>query len=199
MEFDHLAVAAETLAEGVAWVESALGLPLEGGGWHPLFGTHNKLLSLGPGAYLEVIAVDPSKTPEGSRPRWFGLDHFEGPPKLISWIVRTSDFALALADMPYPPHDVLALRRGDYRWRMALPQSGGVPLDGAAPKLIAWDGPHPAASLTDLGARLGKLEVRHPEVSQLTGLKALGDWLDLGPGAVSLRARIDTEDGPRWL
>ena len=39
--------------------EGALGATPAPGGHHPLMGTHNQLLSLGPGEYLEVIAIDP--------------------------------------------------------------------------------------------------------------------------------------------
>ena len=69
---DHLVVAARTLSEGAAWLEERLGVSLSPGGEHPLFGTHNRLLSLGTG-YLEVIAVNPD-APAPTRPRWFGLD-----------------------------------------------------------------------------------------------------------------------------
>ena len=44
-----------------AWVS-----PLESGGRHPHMGTHNRLLSLGPDLYLEVIAVDPDARSAGS-------------------------------------------------------------------------------------------------------------------------------------
>jgi hypothetical protein len=43
----------------VGWVEDRLGVSLEAGGRHSAFATHNRLLSLGPDCYLEVIAVDP--------------------------------------------------------------------------------------------------------------------------------------------
>ena len=57
LRLDHLAVVAETLDEGVDWVETSLGLPMAGGGEHAAMGTHNRLLSLGD-VYLEVIAVN---------------------------------------------------------------------------------------------------------------------------------------------
>ncbi len=39
---------------------------MAGGGAHPLMRTHNRLLNLWGGVYLEVIAIDP-KPPEASR------------------------------------------------------------------------------------------------------------------------------------
>jgi hypothetical protein len=56
---DHLVVAARTLEEGAAWVTGRLGVSMAPGGKHALMGTHNRLLSLGARAYLEVIAIDP--------------------------------------------------------------------------------------------------------------------------------------------
>ena len=64
---DHLVVAAADLEEGTRWVEERLGVGLEAGGRHTLFGTHNRVLSLGPDCYLEVIAVDPEAPPPPAR------------------------------------------------------------------------------------------------------------------------------------
>ena len=199
MQFDHLAIAAETLDEGVAWVEDTLGIALQDGGDHPQFGTHNKLLSLGGDSYLEVIAARPGTVPMEARARWFGLDEFQGIPRLVTWVVRVNSFSDALDQIPYPPHEVLSLERGQYRWRMAVPDGGALPLDGVAPKLIAWDGPHPAPNLTDQGVRMERLELSHPDIDLLKPLKGMGDWLVASEGPSSLRALLATPSGPRWL
>ena len=39
-----------------------LGVPMAGGGKHPLMGTHNRLIGLGD-LYLEVISIDPDAPP----------------------------------------------------------------------------------------------------------------------------------------
>ncbi|WP_370657320.1 VOC family protein [Deinococcus sp. KNUC1210] len=69
---DHLVFATADLASGQAALEQRLGVPLQPGGQHQYFGTHNAVLNLGP-LYLEVIAVDPA-APALPRPRWFELD-----------------------------------------------------------------------------------------------------------------------------
>jgi hypothetical protein len=49
-----------------------LGVTVPPGGSHPLMGTHNHLMQLGGGTFLEVIAPDDTVIPQ--RTRWFCLD-----------------------------------------------------------------------------------------------------------------------------
>ena len=56
-ELDHIVIAAATLDEGTQFTEDLLGVLLASGGQHHFMGTHNRLLSLGPKTYLEVIEV----------------------------------------------------------------------------------------------------------------------------------------------
>jgi hypothetical protein len=202
-EIDHLAVAAATLEDGVAWVEEQLGVTLAPGGVHPQMGTHNRLLGLGPGLYLEVIAIDPEAAAPG-RPRWFDLDRFSGPPRLTNWIVRVPDLDAALREAPEDTGSPMALKRGDLEWRMAVPDSGRLPFTNLFPALIAWQGSaHPADRLPDAGCRLRRLEIRHPEPIALN--EALSQIVDddriavLAGDAPSLLAEIDTPEGPREL
>lgn len=201
LRVDHLAVVAGRLEAGVALVEDLFGVPMAGGGTHAAMGTHNRLLGLGD-LYLEVIATDPG-APVPARPRWFDMDRFSGPPRLANWVVATDDLEGALAAGPAGWGDPMVLSRGDYRWRMAVPLDGRLPLGGACPALIRWDGPlHPAAALPDHGLRLTRLEITHPDQKALRGaLAGLDDprvVLRDGP-AIALQAVIDTPDGPRVL
>ena len=165
--FDHIAIAARTLSEGVACVEAALGVPLEPGGEHPLMGTHNRLLSLGPDAYLEVIAINPD-APAPAFPRWFALDTFAGAPSPQAWIVGVDDLDARLIAAPEGAGAPVDLARGDLRWRMAVPASGVLPFDGLFPALIQWQGQaHPAQRLPDRGVRLHGLRLSHPRASDL--------------------------------
>ena len=159
--FDHLVVAARTVEEGAAWVESKLGVAPVPGGKHPVMGTHNRLLFIGPGNFLEVLAIDPD-APAPGRPRWFDLDdpamaaRLARSPALIHWVERTTDIDAALRDYPQPV-EVLSLARGDYRWRIGVPKDGRRPAGGALPTLIQWEGKlHPADALPDSGVRLAR-------------------------------------------
>jgi hypothetical protein len=197
LTFDHIAISAQSLAEGVAHVESVLGVTLAGGGQHPHMGTHNRLLGLGD-IYLEVIAIDPD-APKPAWPRWFDLDNFAGPPRLTNWVARTDDLATALTHTLPGTGTPIALSRGNYRWQMAVPADGKLPLNGAHPALIQWDGPHhPTAALPDAPIRLTRLTITHPEADLLRPL-CTDPRLHLTRGPPSLSAQFDTPNGPRTL
>ncbi len=201
LAFDHLAVSAATLDQGVAAVEAALGVRLAGGGQHPHMGTHNRLLGLGD-LYLEVIAVDPA-APAPGWPRWFDLDRFAGRPRLTNWVARCDDLAAEVAMGPVGVGVPVALARGDYRWQMAVPDDGRLPFDGGFPALIQWFGTlHPAQVLPDSGVRLERFEIDHPAAEALRTALAgrFGDArLTLSVGPPAMRASFATPHGVRVL
>ncbi len=175
LTFDHLAISCDSLAEGVTHVERALGVPLAPGGEHAAMGTHNRLLSLGPQEYLEVIAINPD-APGPDQPRWFNIDNFSGAPRVTNWICRCPDLDAALAAAPDGTGVPWDLERGDLRWRMAVPTDGKLPFDGTFPALIEWQGgAHPAPRLPDQGVRLTALHLTHPEAEALR--EALGPFI----------------------
>ncbi|XVX19811.1 VOC family protein [Actinomycetota bacterium] len=194
MRLDHLVIVARSLEQGVLAVERHLGVPLQPGGRHSLFGTHNALLSLGPDSYLEVIAVDPD-APEPSRTRWFGLDtpqmreRVAVAPALVHWVVRVPDLS---------GHEhAVELTRDHHRWSLTVPPDGSLPLDGAMPSLIQWHTPPPARTLIDRGVRLDRLVVTVPARDTLQlelGCLEL-DGLDIEEGQPGLRARLSTPAG----
>lgn len=202
LRFDHLAVSALDLAEGVAAVEAALGVALAGGGQHPHMATHNRLLALGD-LYLEVIAVDPVQVAP-LWPRWFDLDNFRGSPRLTNWIVCCDSISDAVAESPAGIGIPVALRRGDYQWQMAVPADGKLPFDGCFPALIEWAGAlHPARVLPESGVRLQLLEIAHPQAGALNAALA-GKFDDsrvvIVAGAdKSMRATFSTPHGLRVL
>lgn len=200
LELDHLAVAAETLEDGREAVEAALGVPLQTGGQHPHFGTHNLLLGLEDGLYLEVISVDPSAG-KLDHPRWFDLDRFEGFARLTTWICRSDDLTAHATAQPKAGVPV-ALTRGDLQWRMAVPENGQLPYDHTYPAVMQWDSSgHPAARLAPSGCRLKRLLVSHPEANALQqDLHMLDDArVVFEEGDAALRAEFETPFGLRVL
>lgn len=199
-ELDHLAITCSDLAEGTAHVEAALGLPLLPGGQHQRYGTHNRLLGLGPGLYLEVIAPDPAAH-RPPFPRWFGLDHATAP-RLTNWIARTADLAEALTLSPEDAGDPVALTRGDLAWTIAVPPDGHVPQSGGWPTLIQWTaGTHPSTRLPDSGVRLTRLDILHPNAKGLAAHLPMSDArLAFHTAATpALRATFSTPLGERVL
>ena len=201
LTFDHIAIAAQMLDEGVAAVQDALGVALAGGGQHAHMSTHNRLLGLGD-LYLEVIAADPS-VPRPSWPRWFDLDNFSGRPRLTNWVARCDDLAAAIAASPDGVGVPVSLQRGDYLWQMAVPADGKLPFDCGFPALIHWQGKlHPAQALPDVGLRLRRLEIAHPEAADLRAALD-GRFRDsrvvITEGALAMRASFDTPHGIRTL
>ncbi|MFN0114117.1 MAG: VOC family protein [Paracoccaceae bacterium] len=200
-EIDHVAVAAASLEDGRAWVEALLGTSLSAIGQHAYMGTHNRLLGLGPGLYLEVIAIDPA-APRPAVPRWFDLDRFTGPPRITNWIVRTGDLDAALAAAPAGAGRATALARGDFRWRIGIPETGVLPFGDTFPALIEWEGAaHPADRLPDQGIRLTALEISTPDPAALAAaLPGINDdRLWIVPGVEAIRACLTTPGGEVWL
>lgn len=192
---DHLVVAANDLATGRAWVEDRVGAPMEPGGRHETFGTHNALLSLGPRSYLEVIALDPS-APAPTRPRWFGLDTSEvrerlaRGPALLHWVIAVPP----LDDEP----DALELTRGSNRWALTVAADGRMPLGGLAPSRIHWHTPPPPTTLPDRGIRLERLVLRStdPDAVRAAILAATATATAAATADTTADGAADTETDP---
>jgi len=202
LELDHLAVAGETRAAAQAYIEDALGVTMQPGGAHDVFFTHNALLGLEDGLYLEAIAIDP-EAPAPKRPRWFDLDRFSGPARLSNWICRSADLEAVLAHLPEGMGTLVDLARDRLRWRMAVPQTGILPFDNCAPALIQWQaGGHPCDVLRPSGVRLRSLTVMHPRASELAvwfqGILT-DPRLRYEQGDAGLIAEFDTPHGTKVL
>lgn len=179
LQLDHLVIAARDLAEGASWLEARLGVAMSGGGRHEAMGTHNRLLSLGPGRYLEVIAIDPGGIAP-SRPRWFDLDspamqeRLARGPALVTWAIRSGGIE-STVDRLGGGVEILPMARGSYRWCIGVPPSGALPQAGITPTVLQWETAHPAAALPDGGCRIEKLLLQHVAApSTLATLRAAG-------------------------
>ena len=197
LQLDHLAIACSELDHGVAWAEAALGVTFGSGGAHPRYGTHNRLIGMAEGLYLEVVAIDPDTVPQ-DQPRWFGLDQFEGPPRLVNWLCRVPDLEAALSEFPELGRAV-PMQRGDLRWRISVPDDGSLPEGGALPTLLDWQSPPPGDTLPESGVSLIRLDVLHPEAGEI-GARLEGQLQDrrvhFAPSAHSaLHATLQTPKG----
>ncbi len=193
---DHLVVVARTLEEGVAWCEATLGITPGPGGEHPLFGTHNRLFSVGSaafaGAYFEIIAINSIATKRHGTlaPRWFDMDSpvlqaqigAQGP-QLAHWVARVPDVAASVAawcELGIDRGAVVAASRqtpqGLLRWQITVRGDGQRLMDGCLPTLIEWgEDPriagqciHPTQAMPASGVRLEALHLRHPQAPLLS-------------------------------
>lgn len=169
MALDHLIVAAATLEQGEDHLESLLGARPRRGGKHVAMGTHNSVMRLGDGVYLELIAIDPDGiTPD--RPRWFDLDQpamrasLAQQPRLIHWVARCDDIEAARKVSPSDHGLAYPMKRAQYSWRMTIPDDGHLPGDGLIPTLIEWaDEHHPSDGLADDRIGVVTMAGAHPE------------------------------------
>lgn len=198
---DHLVYGVPDLPAGIGAMERLLGVRAAPGGKHLGGGTHNALLSLGRGSYLEIIAPD-REQPEPSIPRPFGLDHLRQP-GLITWALRVRDIegrVKAATERGYDPGPVLDMSRtrpdgAELRWRVAFNLQ--APGDGIVPFLIEWEpGEHPSDT-SPTGCTLVDLEGEHPHPEKVQPLlDALGvDLAVTEGGRPALIATIDCPPG----
>ena len=180
-ELDHLIVGAATLTAGIAFVERLTGVAPVPGGKHVTMGTHNALLRLNHRAYLEVIAIDPEGT-KPPHPRWFDLDDvaLQGElaerPRLIAWAARTPDIDRASAACGMALGTIRSFERGDYRWRLTVPNDGRRPARGVVPALIQWDvSAHPTDRLPPSNVAIAEIAASLPDPAPArAALAALG-------------------------
>jgi Glyoxalase-like domain len=171
---DHLTVTAPSLAVGADYVTRALGVEMQQGGAHPRMGTHNLLLRLGDAVFMEVIAADPA-APRPAHARWFELDKLtaDSPARLAAWVARAPDIRSSCGSFGSIVGNVKRMTRGTLSWLITIPADGSLPLGGAGPALIDWQGsPHPASTLKDAGCTLLGLEAFHPEPERVLAILA---------------------------
>lgn len=209
---DHLVLGTADLARGAAWLERYLDVTLSPVGAHIRMGTHNRLLSLGPDCYLELIAIDPDGPPP-FMPRWFGLDTHDvrdriaARPRLLGWVARTDDIAAVDEKTGGILGGVHAMERGDFRWRITIPGDGYPVEGGLVPSLIQWDGPfHPCQRLPDQQCRFEWMEAAHPnpaKVRYLLSELGLEKLLTLTPSppyaGMTMCAHLRTPSGVKTL
>jgi hypothetical protein len=171
---DHVGLGISDLETGIAFVSAQTGVTAVEGGSHPGHGTHNALLGLGDGAYLEIIApvggagLDPELKQLATLTR----------PKPLFFAVRTRDAAGTQEKLRAAGFGTTPLEAGSrvlpggqkLRWK-TFDLTG---FSSAAPFFIEWDpaAPHPSTTSPE-GCRLSSLELTHPDSARLEQLFAV--------------------------
>ena len=163
---DHIAVSGKTLEDASDHVASSLGVKLEDGGCHDRFGTHNRLLRLADGIYIEAIAINPEME-KPAYPRWFDLDNFCGKPRITNWICRSDNIQSEVADIFFKSTEIIKMKRNQLEWLMTMPQNGILPYNGAFPAFLQWEVSSPVPNLIPSGCSLKHIRIYHPEATIL--------------------------------
>lgn len=224
---DHLVVGARSLQEGRRWLTDRLGVDLQTGGQHAGVGTHNCLLNLGGGNYLELIAPDPSQ-PEPTmldehgrkvrRPLPFGLDDpkvqalLAERPRLLHFVMRTAQLEAAMASVDYDCGELMSMQRGDLHWQLGMRKEGMPQLRGGTaeyrhvgpafvlPVFINWGNtPHPANTLELRGVTFKALSIAAPSrfLLRLAGIEHDPRLRLVESDSANLAAELLTPNG--WL
>lgn len=201
MTVDHLVYGTPDVERTVADLERRTGVRAARGGRHPGRGTHNALLSLGGGRYLEIIGPDPGQAAfRGPLP--FDLDGIRQA-RLVTWAVKAApleDRVRSARARGYDPGVIVPRSREQadgtvLRWR--LTSLGPDHPDWLVPFLIDWGrSPHPSDT-SPAGLTLRHLRAVHPDPPAVQrALHALGVELEIerGPSG-QLMATLDTPRG----
>ena len=197
---DHIVYAAPNLETGMDTIEALLGVRPVKGGRHPLYGTHNALLSLGDSIYLEIIAPDPGlEAPANGR---LLQEHFGENPHIATWVLRSAQIEKDAAFARKNGVMVGRVSSGQREkpdgtilsWQLTDPYA--LPFDGAIPFLISWGKtPHPAGSVPKAGQLIG-LAISHPDAPKLIQqLDILGIHTTVTSSReVKIKARIQIDE-----
>ncbi len=161
---DHLVIAVADPDGAAAELEQRIGLAAGGGGRHPTWGTHNRLVWFGD-TYAELIGVfDRTLAPSGAVSRAVVAALDRGAAGLVTYALATDDAAADLARLRATGSDLTDLEarsrtRPDgeiVRWRAAFPASLGP----TEPPFIVEHEPIGAEWGPD--ARAERARFRHP-------------------------------------
>jgi hypothetical protein len=197
---DHLVYATPDMAASAVEITQRWGVTPTPGGRHIGRGTHNALVDLGNGAYLEIIGPDPEQQRPPKMP--FGIESLTAP-RLLTWAAKAPAIEARVARARaagFDPGEPEAMSRqtpaGELlKWKLS--RRDDAPGGGLAPFLIDWgETPHPSASAAR-GCRLTALRGEHPDPAAVGKLlAALGVDLPVTLGAVpALIATIETPRG----
>lgn len=178
-----------------------MGVEVLYGGQHKTEGTHNAVVNLGNGAYLELLAIDEKNTAIASS-RWMGIDLITEP-IMTRWALKStnlpSDVKILQTANPEMGEIFAGSRKktdgSTLRWAMVKPLSH--PMVEILPFMVDWkDSVHPTMTMPDVCKLIG-MRATHPTPHLLQPtLNNLGAVIDLQKGnTISLEAVIQTPNG----
>jgi hypothetical protein len=199
---DHLVYGTLDVGATVLEIERLTGVRARPGGRHPGRGTHNALIGLGGGRYLEIIGPDSTQADSGG-PLPFSLGQLKSP-RLVTWAAKAPALDRRVEDARragYDPGDVIPRSRerldgGLLEWR--LTSRGLDHPDWLVPFLIDWGTSEHPSLTAPTGLTLVELRATHPDPDRVRKMiAAIGADLPItrGPTA-TLLAKLDSPRGP---
>lgn len=206
-EVDHLVYACSDLEDGIARMQRLTGVRAARGGRHPAHGTHNALLSLGNGAYLEIIAPDPTRR-NAATPTIFGLDQSANMDTLVAFAVhptpaiKGSTFELIAQSLRLAGCDIGPIGPGRRRapdgrcltWRFTSPFHAKQ----AQPFVIDWGETYSPALTAPVGGKVLKLIVRC-SAQDATAIADLHRRIGLVGNGGRIPVMLEKTEGPYQL
>ena len=169
---DHIVIGAANLEKATKKVEGLIKTKFSTSGKHSLMATHNRLVRLQNSAYVEIIAIDPSASFPKSctrEKRWFSLDsnktkrRLSLAPQPLCWVVAVNNIEQTASNCGYEPGRITEMSRGDFRWKLTVPDSGELSEGGVLPVLIEWPkGKNPADVMPESNLVLKQITLFHP-------------------------------------
>jgi len=185
VDVDHVILGIDSLERGIELLRQATGVTAVFGGAHPGRGTHNALIGLGHGRYLELLAPDPHqpRTPETAD---LSALHALTP---VGWAVRAANAEQVRDDARAHGLPGGFVRPGSrqrpdgstLRWRTLNPWGSESDL---LPFFIEWapDSPHPSMDAPG-GCTLVELRLASPAADSLqASLRRGGVEVDVAHG-----------------
>jgi hypothetical protein len=195
LRLDHVMYVVADLDGAARRIRFEHGLDSYPGGEHVGFGTHNRIIPLGPGQYVELMAVKDEgvaqRNPVGRNIlQW--ADEGEG---FRVWCLATDDIDAVAMRLDIEPRPwTRALPDGsELRWRLVGAEQAMA--DPSLPLFIQWDVPptdHPSSVTVD----------HTVDVEGISWLEVGGDaghvarWTDHADLPVRI---VDADEGPRTL
>ena len=209
---DHIVIGAANLEKATEKVESLLQTKFSTSGKHSLMATHNRLTRLENSAYMEIIAIDPSASFPKSclqEKRWFSLDSTATQrrlaigPQPLCWIVAVDNIEQTALNCGYEPGRITEMSRGDFRWKLTVPDSGELSEDGVLPVLIEWpNAKNPAETMPKSGLILKQLLLSHPNPNSIKRVLSKLDIsgpIDIKFGEPAIQFAFETATGSNVL
>lgn len=209
---DHIVIGAANLEKATKKVEGLLKTTFSTSGNHVSMATHNRLLKLQNSIYMEIIATDPiASFPKSCNreKRWFSLDssktkrRLSRAPQPLCWVVAVNNIEQSASNCGYEPGRITEMSRGDFRWKLTVPDSGELPEDGVLPVLIEWpNAKNPAEVMPKSGLILKQLLLFHPNPNSIERILSklnISGPISVKIGEPALQFSFEKPDGSNVL